>query len=72
MAVFSKHAKIIPKDGASRLNFPEGFDVYLAIRGHTEYIGIFSSSKLKQSDWIGVLQSNNYHTFEKMLILDFY
>ena len=25
LAVFSKHAKIIPKDGASRLNFPEGF-----------------------------------------------
>ena len=28
LAVFSKHAKIIPKDGASRLNFPKGF-------GHT-------------------------------------
>ena len=26
VAVFSKHAKIIPKDGASRFNFPEGFD----------------------------------------------
>ena len=25
-ALFSKHTKIIPKDGASRLNFPEGFD----------------------------------------------
>ena len=25
LAVFSKHAKIIPKDGASRLNFPGGF-----------------------------------------------
>ena len=25
-AVFSKHAKVIQKDGASRLNFPEGFD----------------------------------------------
>ena len=25
LAVFSKHAKVIPKDGASRLNFPEGF-----------------------------------------------
>ena len=24
--LFSKHTKIIPKDGASRLNFPEGFD----------------------------------------------
>ena len=27
LAVFSKHAKIILKDGASRLNFPEGFDL---------------------------------------------
>ena len=25
MEVFSKHAKIIPKDGARPLNFPEGF-----------------------------------------------
>ena len=25
MAVVSKQAKIIPKEGASRLNFPEGF-----------------------------------------------
>ena len=25
LAAFSKHANIIPKDGASRLNFPEGF-----------------------------------------------
>ena len=26
LAVVSKQAKIIPKEGASRLNFPEGFD----------------------------------------------
>ena len=26
LAVFSKHARVIPKDGASHLNFPEGFD----------------------------------------------
>ena len=29
LAVVSKQAKIIPKDGASPLNFPEGFDQYL-------------------------------------------
>ena len=26
LAVLSKHAKVIPKDGASCLNFPEGFE----------------------------------------------
>ena len=27
LPVFSKHVKIIPKDGASRLNFLEGFEI---------------------------------------------
>ena len=38
MAVFSKHGKIIPKDGASRFNFPEGF-VLTNLSGRTVLSG---------------------------------
>ena len=56
MTIFSKHARVIPKDGASLLNFPEGFD-RTTDNGHPEraFFQKFKTFGLGQTNWAEIL-----------------
>ena len=75
LAIFSKHAKIIPKDGASRLNFPEGFENNNRLKKLNE-LKVCEVSRIKISNWTWKFQlsilKNKKVLFLKKIFLGLY